>query len=479
MGKFQIILLFSVVTCTIISTVQSVPVSDTSVESENAAKCKKLCGFCGCAGYYCGDECLCECNSAADGDAECVNTMKSNCKKLELPFEVLIQGPNANRMVRSLLYANPDEEVCVQSSESNQKKRSTISIYKPNEIRQKDEVLTSPMVGDAATHLSDSPIVHVIVAQKTESKVADVKPVKIEAINKDITTNEEVIFNEEITTNEDITNNENIHFEGNTENMEKSGVDDTHTNSQNDNYNLPVSSDAVDRTNIKRHIIDVNQDISEYPSLDDDSYMYKRDAEEPIPEPAVDDTVAAAAPPAPPAPLPKMRKILDSIPSSTEIQNAWDAVRAEMNEKINLTIAAAQKKAADLRSKFSPAPAPLPSPAKPASPLKFNPFNKFDKDVGAASNPAVPFLPINPLSPIPIDTQFAKNIAAARAALLPNQLAKNYRANDFRKRWNKGSWLTPWLVGSPQDDEQPQGAGDVGAPPPEEPIPPVEEPKTE
>ncbi|KAG4077533.1 hypothetical protein HA402_002960 [Bradysia odoriphaga] len=472
MGKFQIIVLLSVVTCTIISTVQSVPVSDSSVESENAAKCKKLCGFCGCAGYYCGDECLCECNSATDGDAECVNTMKSNCKKLELPFEVLIQGPNVNRMVRSLLYANPDEEVCAQSSESNQKKRSTISIYKPNEIRQKDEVLTSPMVGDAATHLSDSPIIHVIVAQKTEAKVADVEPVKIEAVNKDIATNEEVITNEDITTNED------IQFEGNVENMEKSAAEDN-TNSHNDNYNLPVSSDAVDRTNIKRHIIDVNQDISEYPSLDDDSFMYKRDAEEPKVEPPVDDTVAAAAPPAPPAPyMPKIHKILDSIPSSEEIKSAWEAVRAEMNEKISKTIAASQQRAADLRAKFASAPSPPPAPAK--VPTKFNPFNRFDKDVGDSINPAIPFLPINPLSPIPVETQFAKNIAAARAALLPNQLAKNYRANDFRKRWNKDSWLNPWLVGSPKEGEEPKGAGDVGAPPAEEPAPPVaEEPKAE
>lgn len=253
MGKFQLFVLLSVVTCAIISTVESVPLKDSSIESENAAKCKNLCGFCGCAGYYCGDECLCECNSQTEGEAECVDTMKSNCKKLELPFEVLIQGPNINRMVRSLLYADPNEEVCIQSSESNQKKRSTISIYKPDVSEQQDEILSGPTAqkidvpSEVAQH--DSPI-HVIVAQKLDTNIV---PAEVEAISEDTLpkeNSEKVIYN----------------VPSNTE-----------SNYESENYELDLpKDDNVDRANIKRHIIDINQDITEFMRDADNSFLYKR-----------------------------------------------------------------------------------------------------------------------------------------------------------------------------------------------------------
>lgn len=410
MGKFQIFVLLSVVTCAIISTVQSVPVSDSSVQSESAAKCKKLCGFCGCDGYYCGDECLCECNSSTEGKAECVDTMKSNCKKLELPFEVLIQGPNVNRMVRSLLYADPEVETC-ESSESNQKKRSTISIYKPQVLQQHVEIVPAPPAVEAEETNEDDSSVHVIVAHKSSDN--KVVPVKVEEMVQIAETNE---------------------------NVENSPASDAESSS--DSFKLPSQEDAVDRTNIKRHIIDVNQEISELTrDSDDDSFLYKRDAEieeKKEEEEAVvtDDVVASPAPapvvPAPVAPVvPTFRGAINTIkaqiPTSTEIRNTWEGVRKELNLKINSAIDDAKKRAAALRARMIPVPAAV----VPAAPATFHPFlrstnDETDTDVGMALVPAVPLVPV--VSPFaPIQTEIAKNIAANRAASIPFQaeLAKN------------------------------------------------------
>lgn len=417
MGKFQIFVLLSVVTCAIISTVQSVPVQDSSVTSENAAKCKKLCGFCGCDGYFCGDECLCECNSSTEGTAECVDTMKSNCKKLELPFEVLIQGPNVNRMVRSLLYADPEEETCAKSSESNQKKRSTISIYKPHALDQQVEILPAPAAEEKETLEDDSPV-HVIVVPKSNIKVVAAKEEEMQQIAQP------------------------------NENVENIPVVDVESKDNSDSVTLPLPEDAVDRTNIKRHIIDVNQEISELTrDSEDDSFIYKRDAEpvevevEEEKEEVIEikgDEVGSPAPAAPapapaapvaPAPLlPKFRGAINSIkaqiPTSTEIKETWEGVRNELNTKINSAIDDAKKRAAALRAKIvNPAPAPAP-----AAPARFNPFFKAEDNVGMAV-PVVPAVPLVPVVPAfaPIQTEVAKNMAANRAASVQfqSELAKN------------------------------------------------------
>lgn len=31
-------------------------------EAAEAQKCKDICNSCSCVGFYCGDECICECN---------------------------------------------------------------------------------------------------------------------------------------------------------------------------------------------------------------------------------------------------------------------------------------------------------------------------------------------------------------------------------------------------------------------------------
>lgn len=35
-------------------------------EGEGIAKCKALCKLCDCIGFYCGEECICECNNKND-----------------------------------------------------------------------------------------------------------------------------------------------------------------------------------------------------------------------------------------------------------------------------------------------------------------------------------------------------------------------------------------------------------------------------
>lgn len=118
--------------------VHAVPLTEDSAEQlATVRSCKELCGSCGCLGFYCGDECLCECDGEGeDADGQCIERMQDRCESLQLPFEVLIQGSNGNRLVRSL-FADPaaaDNEaaVCIVKDPAMRQKRSTFSIYKPN-----------------------------------------------------------------------------------------------------------------------------------------------------------------------------------------------------------------------------------------------------------------------------------------------------------------------------------------------------------
>lgn len=120
-------------------TAAAVPLSGSDEQLATTMRsCKELCGSCGCLGFYCGDECLCECDVDGDDehDASCIERMQDRCESEKLPFEVLIQGSTGNRLVRSL-FADPgapaaDAGVCIVKDPAMRKKRSTFSIYKPN-----------------------------------------------------------------------------------------------------------------------------------------------------------------------------------------------------------------------------------------------------------------------------------------------------------------------------------------------------------
>ncbi|KAH8378936.1 hypothetical protein KR009_002145 [Drosophila setifemur] len=106
-------------------------------EAKHERNCKALCEHCGCMGFYCGEECLCECNDD-NSDTECIRTMQVNAKQLNSPFEILIQGPSSNRFVRNAQQFEQKHEVVTRSAssasslgQSPRNRRSNITIYKP------------------------------------------------------------------------------------------------------------------------------------------------------------------------------------------------------------------------------------------------------------------------------------------------------------------------------------------------------------
>ncbi|XP_055313840.1 uncharacterized protein LOC129575047 [Sitodiplosis mosellana] len=65
----------------------------------------------------------------------CVEAMQKKCEKLHVPYEVLIQGPAGSRFVRSLL---TEDSIALKAT--NPKKRSSVSIFKPDENKDNKEV---------------------------------------------------------------------------------------------------------------------------------------------------------------------------------------------------------------------------------------------------------------------------------------------------------------------------------------------------
>ncbi|XP_002062415.2 uncharacterized protein LOC6639268 [Drosophila willistoni] len=98
-------------------------------EQKHERNCKALCEHCGCLGFYCGEECLCECNNE-NSDTECIKTMQTNARTLNTPFEILIQGPSSNRFVRNA--EQFDQKKTMEARfKTPRNRRSTITIYKP------------------------------------------------------------------------------------------------------------------------------------------------------------------------------------------------------------------------------------------------------------------------------------------------------------------------------------------------------------
>lgn len=135
-------LLFIVSVC--ITVTLAGPLKETAASSDGllvaTRNCQDLCGSCGCRGFYCGAECLCECDADGDdeplADGRCIERMQERCEREQLPYEVLIQGSNGNRLVRSLFVdvaAQQDGNCVANNAPLEREKRSTFSIYKPAE----------------------------------------------------------------------------------------------------------------------------------------------------------------------------------------------------------------------------------------------------------------------------------------------------------------------------------------------------------
>ncbi len=48
----------------LLNLVSALPRDSNFIERDES--CKAVCGICECEGYYCGDECICECNLTTD-----------------------------------------------------------------------------------------------------------------------------------------------------------------------------------------------------------------------------------------------------------------------------------------------------------------------------------------------------------------------------------------------------------------------------
>ncbi|XP_055536620.1 uncharacterized protein LOC129725155 isoform X2 [Wyeomyia smithii] len=74
--------------------------------------CSDLCGFCpSCNGFYCGEECICECRQDANDHVQCISKIKENSDKMGLLYDVLIQLPKSkSRQVRS---ASPSKKITI------------------------------------------------------------------------------------------------------------------------------------------------------------------------------------------------------------------------------------------------------------------------------------------------------------------------------------------------------------------------------
>lgn len=118
--------------------VQAMPLDDID-EQQMVSNCNKLCRQCGCLGFYCGDECLCECDSEHPNDIKCLKGIAENSAKLRVPFEVLIQAPSNNRQLRSVMdLREGNERHHYKDFTPIGSARKTVRIYEP--IRVKREI---------------------------------------------------------------------------------------------------------------------------------------------------------------------------------------------------------------------------------------------------------------------------------------------------------------------------------------------------
>ncbi|XP_064547494.1 uncharacterized protein LOC135434747 [Drosophila montana] len=127
-------------------------------EHKHERNCKALCEHCGCLGFYCGEECICECNNE-NSDTECIHTMQVNARTLNSPFEILIQGPSSNRFVRNAKQFEQKRELVTRSaveSKTTRNRRSTITIYKPSSVAVKGAALSLNALETLSTNVKKS-----------------------------------------------------------------------------------------------------------------------------------------------------------------------------------------------------------------------------------------------------------------------------------------------------------------------------------
>lgn len=118
-----------------------------SYPSNQKESCHGLCEACGCRGYYCGDECICQCNWADESNVKCIQNKRAKSQKMAYPFEVLIQGPAGRRFVREATDIDPETMATYKQNERSG--RSVYSIYKPNQVGKGGLMAVEGEGGDA------------------------------------------------------------------------------------------------------------------------------------------------------------------------------------------------------------------------------------------------------------------------------------------------------------------------------------------
>lgn len=156
--------------------ITALPTDDSSADVRSYRTCRDLCCSCGCLGFYCGEECLCECDGTGEtegkmlpsslwccaeccgraepqqntcpSDNECIEKIHNRCERMQLQFEVLIQGSDDNRLVRSLhSYSAAVDGVDGRMEDDNtarRTKRSTYSVYKPTDNARSGTIGSDP-----------------------------------------------------------------------------------------------------------------------------------------------------------------------------------------------------------------------------------------------------------------------------------------------------------------------------------------------
>ncbi|KAG5679067.1 hypothetical protein PVAND_008664 [Polypedilum vanderplanki] len=74
--------------------------SSDFIEQENS--CREVCGLCNCDGFYCIDECICECNINDTENLQCIADMKKECDKNGLEYELIMQESTKERFLRQI-----------------------------------------------------------------------------------------------------------------------------------------------------------------------------------------------------------------------------------------------------------------------------------------------------------------------------------------------------------------------------------------
>ncbi|XP_011185435.2 uncharacterized protein LOC105213991 [Zeugodacus cucurbitae] len=116
-------------------------------EQRLESSCRSLCEQCGCIGFYCGEQCLCEYDKrltnrgdsatgndtkiSARSEGECIAAMQRRARKQSLPFDIFIQGPSSERFIRTAMKYEMDKTRAAAQLMNAPPKRSTIAIYQP------------------------------------------------------------------------------------------------------------------------------------------------------------------------------------------------------------------------------------------------------------------------------------------------------------------------------------------------------------